>query len=120
MTKHTVDIQVQNIDEVRTLLELLHKHWDQLPDELVESLRELADSSAQECDVGWWGERGYEGLEARFVLEGAVADVVYSFNPITRRVTISDYPGAPRRDVYPTVFSAYADGTRVAGWGDDA
>lgn len=49
MSKLEMNLQIQDIDKVKTLIEILAKHQDSLPSEVVEQLELLADCNA--CEI---------------------------------------------------------------------
>lgn len=78
--------EVQNADKVKTLIELLDKHRKSLPDDLIESLNDLADCDA--CEIGYdeLASMGLTGVRL-FCGRKEIVDAT-SFNPILKRVTI--------------------------------
>jgi len=51
MTKLITKIELQGADKIKTMINLLEKYLNELPDELVESLRDIAD--CESCSYDW-------------------------------------------------------------------
>lgn len=92
MQKLKMEVSVTDVDKVQTLIELLNKHQDSLPRELIDSLHELADCEACEINWHWLNSRGISGR-----IENTLGlDRIVSVNPILKRVKVIGEP-----DIYP-------------------
>lgn len=85
----SIDVNVAGADKLNTLAELLHKHRESLPAELVSSLVDLAD--CDECEVGVGNISSPHSCRA--MIDGKVEDRVVSVNRILGRVTLIDASG---------------------------
>lgn len=102
MTKLNLKLEIQNVDKVKTLIELLDRHFDDLPSELKLALKETAD-----CDTF---ELGYDQInfmlnridnaqgnklnmsgDFKLVADGEEIKHTSSINPIVKSVTYIDY-----------------------------
>lgn len=102
MAERTLKLEIQNTDKVKTLIELLGRHFDDLPNELQLSLKEVAD-----CDTF---ELGYDQInfminridkarghrldmsgEFKLIADGEEIKHTNSINPIVKSVTYTDY-----------------------------
>jgi hypothetical protein len=120
---------VTGLDKVKTLVDLLFKHEKDLPEELVESLHDLAD--CEDCE--WDSKRLmsiYPGGETAICkVDGQIVQGVVSANPILKRLTVhpakfySDEPSEIKNGVlveaykYPKSFLIEDNyGNKILGW----
>ena len=91
MAKATFEIQ--NVDNVKTLIELLSKYKGDLPQPLLDSLKELADCESCEYNISSLHDLGVNPYKVDCFFDGEEVKGVVSINVILKRVT-----------VYPDVF----------------
>lgn len=84
-----VNIEIQSVDKVKTMIDLLAKHIDELPAEVFDGLNELADCEACEIDVDWLIKAGFSPEDIEIVINGHVTKRVISINKVLKRVTTS-------------------------------
>lgn len=108
-----VNVRVQDIDLVKTLIELLGKHEDRLPDELKASINELADSPALE-----FGGDDFQKMAgpSRKVETDFHTDQIITVNHVLKRVTFLDTDGT-WGIAYPEKFRLGAPGKVFIQWG---
>lgn len=124
MAKMNIKLEIQNTDKVKTLLELLREHINDLPADLVKSIKEVADCEACELGNDYFSRatRGYE-MDLQFIFDGyEVERGIVSVNKILKRVTMyDDYDGGSltslrEAHVFPESFSAVAGGKTIVSW----
>jgi hypothetical protein len=131
----SVDVNVAGIDKIETLLSLLNKHKESLPEELVESLMDLADCDECEIDSQYIAGAGHVAGDVKCFVDGRLspASGVVSANLILKRLTIypsryygeSEYPelnaagdAYEERYIYPeSLLIKSGDGETIASWG---
>ncbi len=102
MAKANFKFEVQNVDKVKTLIELLSRHFDDLPNELQLSLKEVADCDAFELGYdqinlminridGARGHRLDMSGEFKLIADDEEIKHTNSINPIVKSVTYTDY-----------------------------
>lgn len=102
MTERTIKLEIQNADKVKTLIELLNNHIDELPTKLVESLKEVADCDTFElgCDQinlminridNARGNTLDMSGEFKIIADGEEIKHTNSINPIVKSVTYTVY-----------------------------
>jgi len=102
MAKAIYKYEVQNIDKVKTLIELLDRHFDALPNELQLSLKEVANCDTFElgCDqINFMLSRIDEARghkldmsgEFKLIADGEEIKHTNSINLIVKSVTYIDY-----------------------------
>lgn len=109
----TVNVRVQGIDLVKTLIELLSKYADRLPDELNASINELTDSSALEFGVDDFQNMAGTSQKAETDFH---TDQIITVNHVLKRVTFVDTDGA-WGIAYPEKFRLGAAGKVFIQWG---
>lgn len=85
--KLEVKISVTDTDKVEALIHLLAKYQDDLPSELVKSLKVIADCGS--CEIGFdeLKNRGINHFDVSVFSNKAKLDDVVSVNPILKRIT---------------------------------
>lgn len=125
-----IQIEVQSMDKVETLISLLSKYENELPAELLESLKTLADCDS--CEIGN-SEFLSKLKKDRFTVisDGVTVGGVVSINKVLKRLTV--YPKAYYENKKPVVSNSlcgfdtsYAyplrlvvvdmDGNKMMGW----
>lgn len=107
MPELKMEVSIADIDKVQTLIELLNKHQDSLPRELIDSLHELADCEVCEINRSWLDGRGISGrIENSLGLKR-----ILSVNPVLKRVKVIGGP-----DIYPKEFALLAGGKVIVSW----
>lgn len=81
-----IDIEAQNMDKVKTMIELLDRYRGSLPAELVSSLDDLADCEA--CEYGYKNinKLGFDVGSVEVFCDSQKIENAYSINPILKRV----------------------------------
>jgi hypothetical protein len=108
-----VKAEMQNVEPVSTLIELLGKYQDQLPEELLQSLLELAECGATEFTVKDWDQLGYRDCKVETDFH---TDRIVSANRILKRVRWHDDDGY-ELEAYPEKFKLGAKGHVILEWG---
>jgi len=112
-------IELQGADKIKTLIFLLEKYIDDLPSELVESLRDIAD--CESCSYDWQDIRGMlsDPDNCTILVDGLDVDNVTSVNLILKEISqVIKIDGTPKciETSSPEKFSI-SDGDRlVLGW----
>lgn len=103
-------VEAQNVGKVQTMIELLHKHKDDLPVELMDSLNELADCDACEIGIDRLEELGINHCKVDCFIDNELFKGVISANKILKRVsTLKGY-------IYPDKFKLMNGDSVVVGW----
>jgi hypothetical protein len=84
--KLEIKISVTDIDKMETLINILAKYQDDLPDELRESLKDIADCDSCEIGIEELQSRGIHTADVSVFVNGEKLDKVTSVNPILKRV----------------------------------
>ena len=100
-----IDFGVQGMDKVKALIELLDKHRDSLPSDLVASIDDLAD-----CDEFEYSHENVNmlGFDTNVVAtcDGVKVLRVFSINVILKRVRCyAKSASAVTGEIYPKTFS---------------
>ena len=82
----TTEFNVLGTGKVKTLIELLAKYKDKLPEELNNKLKELVDCDVFEYDANYFIERGF-GSGLSVFADGIEHKNVVSINPILMTLT---------------------------------
>jgi len=112
-TAVNVNVRLQDIDLVKTLIELLGKYEDRLPDELKASINELADSSALEFGINDFQRLAGTSQKAETDFH---TDKIVTVNHVLKRVTFIDTDGV-WGIAYPDKFRLGAAGKVFISWG---
>lgn len=112
--EQSIEFQIQNSPKLKTLIELLDKHRDSLPVELMDSLSELADSDQFEYDALAVHELalsvGGEIGDIQCFIDGELSERVSGVNTILKRVSLDTNQFAPSggcfvvNQIYPKHF----------------
>ncbi|KXJ57186.1 MAG: hypothetical protein AXW15_13705 [Neptuniibacter sp. Phe_28] len=110
----TMKIEVQNLDKIKTLIELLSRYQNELPPDLVTALHDLADSKIIELGVDDFQKmaNGYE-IETDFPTSSIV-----SVNHVLNRVTYLDSFGK-FAVAFPDKFKLGIPGKTIISWGNE-
>lgn len=105
-----VELNVSGLDKVQTLISLLESHMSELPSEVVEGLKSLAD--CDECEIGLESIRRMGFQSAKVVADGEELKPVESVNKILKRITLFGKPF-----VYPKHAALVSDtGVVIVEW----
>lgn len=92
MAKSILAIDVNAVDtaKIKTLVSLLDKYKEQLPQELVAQLMALADCESFEHGLDYFSGKGLKAKSLRANKKEIPLINVISINPILQRLTIND------------------------------
>ena len=106
-----IGVEIVGIDKVKTLIELLGTNLDKLPEELAASVRECADSTVIEYNVGTITNMGFDLKSIECSID---TKKVMSANKILKRVTvITDYGSG---HIYPEHFWIRCGDQTIVEW----
>ena len=111
-----MQVDVRAAERVQTLIHLLNKYLSDLPDELRQSLLELADCDACEFGLDEFAKAG--GIVGQAETDFHTTEII-SANPILKRVTYatgSDKTWAKHTE-YPEKFRLGCNGAVFVQWG---
>jgi hypothetical protein len=86
MAKSHHKIEIQGTDKIKTLIELFAKYMDELPQELVDSVRQCADCESVEMDHVEINNLLNCKLEFKCLADGEEVKRLVSINPILKRI----------------------------------
>lgn len=117
MTDIKMKLEVQGADKVETLIELLSKHIDSLPVELVNSLKDLADCDACEIGLDQLKNLGVNPHDVSCFIDNENIDRVVSANKILKRVSMFDDGVNEIINCYPDNFKMInKEDRQIVGW----
>ena len=111
-------ITIKGVEEVENLIELLYKHFDNLPAELKNSIRDVAKYGINDLDSEWL-DTHYNGYKTfHCSIYSIMKNIkVVSINKILKKVVICSDGEFPRfEDTYPESFWLKVDGNIVVEW----
>lgn len=119
MAKLLTKIELQGADKVKTLIFLLEKYIDELPSELAESLRDVADCDS--CSYDWHDIRVMlsDPNNCTILIDGKDVDNVTSVNLILKEISqVIKVDGKPKyiEKSSPKEFSISEGDRLVMGW----
>ena len=123
-----ISFNLTGLEKIKTLIELLNKHRDVLPGELVDGLKELANTDGLELGSQWfckaraniitdYGNGNAEGFDFSFVADGEEIKIV-SINTILRKITTESVISNARGLVDSIVYNELYPKHFVAKCGD--
>lgn len=125
MAKMNLKLEIQNSDKVKTLLELLHKHIDDLPEDLVKSLKEVADCDACELGREYICPKLNDG-DFKCMADGKEIKHVVTVNKILKRVKVYVSNGADgfvtsgdsifERELFPSTLKIMSGNETIIEW----
>ena len=124
-------VEMQGIDKVKTMIDLLDKYKEDLPKELLKSLKDASDCDSCEFGADQLKSMGVSHGSVSCECDGEIVSGVVSANTILKRLTVyparwdgtSDRPestadGFIEAHKYPKQFSMKdSAGNLVMGWG---
>ena len=84
----TISFETQGLDKIQTLIHLLDKHQRALPEELIESLRDLADCKTCEFGVASDLICGVHPCDVECFVNDKKVNGVVSANIVLKRLTV--------------------------------
>tara|TARA_R110002049_G_scaffold225946_6_gene397914 strand:+ start:1422 stop:1763 length:342 start_codon:yes stop_codon:yes gene_type:complete len=88
MAELKLDVNILGLGKVNLLVNLLVKHKDLLPKELLNSVLELVDCDEFEYDRGYFSSRGFGPITVH--ADGYEVSNVLSINPILKTIKVMD------------------------------
>jgi len=82
--KLKLKVEVQGIDKVKTLIKVLNNNIERLPEDLVNTLKEVADCKTFEYDAEYFRNKGM--FPVSVFADGHEVKNVVSINPILKRI----------------------------------
>lgn len=82
-----IEINIQDIDKVKTLVEVLNKNSEQLPKELIKEINNIADCKTFEYDRDYFLNKGCVNVCVH--ADGYRIDNAISINPILKRIKVA-------------------------------
>lgn len=110
------DIDIRGMDKVKTLIELLDKYQEQLPDDLKSSLIELADCDT--CEFTYKDYLDFGGVIGQAETDFHTTEII-SVNPILKRITYAYHgkDGSAKNIEFPERFKLGYNGAVFIQWG---
>lgn len=106
-----IKVDIENIEEIKNLVELLEKNFERLPKQLKDSLRDISKHGINDIDAKYVRERWGDDIKIETNFK---TDSIISVNRILKKVVYEDDKGV--KTEYPEQLLIKVNGELLVQW----